>query len=646
MDLPLTFAGVTLAGGSDTCLVADISITPLLGGGTVATVDRQALIEVPFITRVKRWPWFGEVTNLADPLLATDATEYRVEIQAMNLQGDKVGEALSGYLTCTPEGWTEPFDLLRILPVSASGPLSPVVVGPKGDPGADSTVPGPPGDDGPAGVGVSTGGTTGQVLSKVSDADFDTGWIDPATGGGATSLDDLSDVDTAGAVTGNVLGFDGTQWSPATLSGGSGLAPSHLGDLVSFALSGGVTTHPVAIISSAASTVIDGDAANQVSNAFDGNPATYWHSTNTMPQWISGHAAGAEVLVSCSITIFTFSAARSPRDFKIQGSNDGSNWTDLATFTGIVWTLGQTQTFAVSTALAYTDFRVYITGSDGGYQTMPTVLFTAASGGPFILPVGAPGEVLTVDPATPTGLKWETDLEVMLFKGNWAAGSYVPGNVVLRGGSVQLCTAATTDDPTARTARTGPSSPVDGASWTRNNCASVDTEAHVVTMINNAGGQLASVISNETFPATFPFSVNLHASTSGSADALTLGIVDSSQSSIVVGGVSNLATFYGVELDIYTNVAKGYVRGSILAGGPSYTSDSNDDTYELRFTTDSMALYTSAGVMLYSWQGINFGSMTDFKIAFAARTGGSSGAFKAYGTPMILGLSPSWKALT
>jgi len=140
MDLPLTFAGVTLAGGSDTCLVADISITPLLGGGTVATVDRQALIEVPFITRVKRWPWFGEVTNLADPLLATDATEYRVEIQAMNLQGDKVGEALSGYLTCTPEGWTEPFDLLRILPVSASGPLSPVVVGSPGPPGPPGPV--------------------------------------------------------------------------------------------------------------------------------------------------------------------------------------------------------------------------------------------------------------------------------------------------------------------------------------------------------------------------------------------------------------------------------------------------------------------------------------------------------------------------
>ncbi|MBD1383980.1 collagen-like protein [Mucilaginibacter rigui] len=46
--------------------------------------------------------------------------------------------------------------------------------------------PGPQGEDGPSGepgVGVATGGTTGQVLSKLSDADFDTGWVDAAEGG-------------------------------------------------------------------------------------------------------------------------------------------------------------------------------------------------------------------------------------------------------------------------------------------------------------------------------------------------------------------------------------------------------------------------------------------------------------------------------
>ena len=57
--------------------------------------------------------------------------------------------------------------------------------GPKGDPGPQ----GPPGEDGapgaqgPAGPGVAAGGTTGQVLVKSSDADYDTEWADPQGGG-------------------------------------------------------------------------------------------------------------------------------------------------------------------------------------------------------------------------------------------------------------------------------------------------------------------------------------------------------------------------------------------------------------------------------------------------------------------------------
>ncbi len=41
----------------------------------------------------------------------------------------------------------------------------------QGLPGADGT-------DGVDGVGVNAGGTTGQVLAKASNADFDTEWID------------------------------------------------------------------------------------------------------------------------------------------------------------------------------------------------------------------------------------------------------------------------------------------------------------------------------------------------------------------------------------------------------------------------------------------------------------------------------------
>ena len=51
--------------------------------------------------------------------------------------------------------------------------------GPQGKPGVD----GKPGPQGPAGPGVATGGTTGQVLAKKSNTNYDTEWINPTSGG-------------------------------------------------------------------------------------------------------------------------------------------------------------------------------------------------------------------------------------------------------------------------------------------------------------------------------------------------------------------------------------------------------------------------------------------------------------------------------
>ena len=54
---------------------------------------------------------------------------------------------------------------------------------PKGDKGDTGNI-GPQGQPGAAGVGVPTGGTTGQVLTKKSNTDYDTEWTDVQSGGG------------------------------------------------------------------------------------------------------------------------------------------------------------------------------------------------------------------------------------------------------------------------------------------------------------------------------------------------------------------------------------------------------------------------------------------------------------------------------
>lgn len=59
-----------------------------------------------------------------------------------------------------------------------------------------------------------TGGTTGQVLKKASNTNYDYAWDTDATGAGGGALPDLSDVDDAAAPSnGHFLVGDGTDWS-------------------------------------------------------------------------------------------------------------------------------------------------------------------------------------------------------------------------------------------------------------------------------------------------------------------------------------------------------------------------------------------------------------------------------------------------
>ena len=72
--------------------------------------------------------------------------------------------------------------------IGATGPAGPAgakgedgQTGEKGDPGVD-------GNDGAAGQGVPTGGSAGQILSKLTAVDYATGWINPPSGGGSSTV--------------------------------------------------------------------------------------------------------------------------------------------------------------------------------------------------------------------------------------------------------------------------------------------------------------------------------------------------------------------------------------------------------------------------------------------------------------------------
>ena len=82
--------------------------------------------------------------------------------------------------------------------------------------------------------------------------------------------------------------------------------------------------------------------------AFDGLPSTFWASGSTRPAWLS-----YELTQAASINVVTirsrpdsWAPTQSPKDFKIQSSEDGISWTDeWEVLDEPEWAVGETRTF-------------------------------------------------------------------------------------------------------------------------------------------------------------------------------------------------------------------------------------------------------------------------------------------------------------
>ena len=68
---------------------------------------------------------------------------------------------------------------------------------------------------------------------------------------------------------------------------------------------------------------------NTADKAFDANDTTYWEAGNASDafQWVLMDLASPVTIRNFYIS--SQAASEVPRDFKIQGSNDGTNWTDI-----------------------------------------------------------------------------------------------------------------------------------------------------------------------------------------------------------------------------------------------------------------------------------------------------------------------------
>ena len=152
--------------------------------------------------------------------------------------------------------------------------------GPKGDKGDK----GDKGNDGADGVGVPNGGTTGQILVKKSNTDYDTEWADESGGGDASLESDVTANMTVGAIASGTTVEEGTTFTefvqkllvaeiaPETTFTASGSGVKEVGASVTPTLTLNITSKgtgtPTAIKFYSGSTLLDSQAYVDGTNSY------------------------------------------------------------------------------------------------------------------------------------------------------------------------------------------------------------------------------------------------------------------------------------------------------------------------------------------------------------------------------------------
>jgi len=188
--------------------------------------------------------------------------------------------------------------------------------------------------------------------------------------------------------------------------------------------------------------------------AFDHNTAVYFGLNVGVPLWVRRDLPAAIVAHSYKLTGSTIYG---PAAFKLQGSNDGSAWTDLDSQSGITWGSTETKTFAISSPASYSKYRVYVTTEGGGAGTrieevallqrppqamsLRSVAYTALS---------APAEAMITTAADLNGGAINTDLIAYASRDNgttWTAITLTAGRALADGTTIYSGTASIAAQP-------------------------------------------------------------------------------------------------------------------------------------------------------------------------------------------------------
>jgi len=166
----------------------------------------------------------------------------------------------------------------------AQGPMG--LQGPQGEQGIQG-VKGDTGDIGLDGAGVAVGGTTGQVLAKIDNTDYNTQWVTPASSGTVTS------VEGTGTVSG--LTLTGTVTSSGNLTLGGTLS---------------ATSSNISDFSTAADARIGAASINALSDVIISSPANTQVLSYNGTNWVNAAAPSGGTLLAKSTSVFTTGSAQ------------------------------------------------------------------------------------------------------------------------------------------------------------------------------------------------------------------------------------------------------------------------------------------------------------------------------------------------
>ena len=124
-------------------------------------------------------------------------------------------------------------------------------------------------------------------------------------------------------------------------------------------------------------TITGAPAGNQTTtaveiaaNLFDRRTDTKYLQTNTANVAVTVVMPAAETIRAYTVATANDVAVRDPRDFKLEGSNDGTNWTLLNSQTNVVWQARyQVKEFNFTNSTAFTQYRISVTRNWGDAST-------------------------------------------------------------------------------------------------------------------------------------------------------------------------------------------------------------------------------------------------------------------------------------